>query len=126
MAETEFREWLAEQAGALQSVSSGDDGILYFSQREQDGRLHCDIPVFGYYAADAYTLSRLFESLAAGLVQRKPVAFSVSLYAHDDRALRLFSLLPCQRRFRHTGAVIDIDIRKYFPRIASVAHFDLI
>ena len=93
MAETEFREWRAEQAGALQSVSSGDDGILYFSQREQDGRLHCDIPVFGYYAADAYTLSRLFESLAAGLVQRKPVAFSVSLYAHDDRAIRLFSLL---------------------------------
>lgn len=69
-------------------------GALFYSFRTENGRLLCDIPVYGYFASSLTLLEKLFQAVANAAMQHgMPVRFSVGLYAHDEEALRLFSLL---------------------------------
>lgn len=78
-------------------VSAWEDGrcagVLGYSVREEEDGSVCRVPVFGLLGKTEQALSRLFQAAADRETQKGPCTFSVRLYAGDDRAIRLFSML---------------------------------
>ncbi len=53
----------------------------------------CCVPVYGYYASSPKTLSKLFCKLSTEVINNGNTEFRINLYAHDDEALTLFSMM---------------------------------
>jgi len=69
-------------------------GALFYRLDTEKDRTVCEIPVFGYFASSLTLLEKLFQAVANAAMQRGlPTHFSVGLYAHDEEAIQLFSLL---------------------------------
>jgi len=70
-----------------------EQGVLYYSLRSRDGIQVCSVPVYGYYASSEKTLSKLFCRLSDEVIRNGDAEFKINLYAHDEKALRLFSMM---------------------------------
>ena len=118
MTEAQFCDYLTGQTRDMRSVRIQNEGILYYRLQKRGGANLCSIPVFGYYAGDEKTLSRLFEKLAEEQLNAGDTVFSVRLYAHDDSSIRLFSMLQfgmvSERGVRRIGGAVaeDADIHE--------------
>ena len=70
-----------------------EQGILYYSLWNKDGIQICNVPVYGYYASSEKTLSKLFCKLSDEVMTHGDTQFQINLYAHDEKALKLFSMM---------------------------------
>ena len=92
-----FKEKISDKLSDMSSICIDDgvneQGILYYSLWSKDGMQTCSVPVYGYYASSRKTLSKLFCKLSAEVVNNGDTKFQINLYAHDDEALTLFSMM---------------------------------
>lgn len=94
-----FASFLKEKMHGMNGIVGVDSnhfcGFLLYSQKGGQ-EVYCDIPTWGY-GADSKNSVRimgcLFQYLADKIVLDKKVRFSVRLYAHDEEAQKLFSLM---------------------------------
>ncbi|MGN0479038.1 MAG: GNAT family N-acetyltransferase [Hominenteromicrobium sp.] len=98
-AKSEFISGLRAASDDLSGLAAVENGVcvgyLLYSLHGGD-ELSCSIPLFGYGALGErreQTISRLFQRLAARVVQDRTVHFSAHLYACDTAVQRLFSYL---------------------------------
>ncbi|MDD3242107.1 MAG: GNAT family N-acetyltransferase [Eubacteriales bacterium] len=107
-----FDRFFRPQAAQMRCAAALENGVctgfVLYTAQEEDGRIACRIPVWGYGASGAApekTLSRLFQQVADEIVQDRPVDFSVHLYAHDTPIKELFSYLQF-------GIVCETTVRR--------------
>lgn len=90
-----FKTYLDGKLPELQAVTAYMEdricGCLLYKYDAENAC--CILPVYGYFAEDEGTLGRLFAYLADKLVAKGDCKFSVHLYAHDDAAIRLYSMM---------------------------------
>lgn len=75
---------------------NGEDitGAIFYRMEEKGDSLLCEIPVYGYFASSLKLLDKLFQAVAqTAMGKGLPCRFSVSLYAHDEEVIRLFSFM---------------------------------
>jgi len=92
-----FKKKFSDKLSNMSSVFIDDgvdgQGVLYYSLRSEGGMQTCCVPVYGYYASSQKTLSKLFCKLSAEVINNGDTKFQINLYAHDDEALALFSMM---------------------------------
>lgn len=98
MSEEQFSAVVVEKLRKYTCLCARDGetvtGALFYKLSEENGRVRCEIPVYGYFASSLKLLDRLFQAVASSAMQKgRPCTFSVGLYAHDEDAIRLFSMM---------------------------------
>lgn len=86
--------------------------LLYTAYQDEQGVFYCYIPAWGYGAVTderIAIMSRLFTYLAEKMVNDTKVHFEVSIYAHDEDMIHLFSMLQF-------GIQAETGIRKVAER----------
>lgn len=90
--------------------------LLYDGIWNDDGKLWCNIPLWGCGAVGANRgkiISLLFQVLAEKLFEPRKLHFEIKLYAHDEELLRLFSFLQfgiqCEEAVRAICDAIEMD-----------------
>lgn len=95
IAEDEFKGILENELAYFKPLCAFQNGKLvgamFYQYNEAD--CFCFIPVYGYYYEDEKVLGQLFEHLAKLTVGDSGCTFSVGLYAHDETAIRLYSMM---------------------------------
>ncbi|WP_167958049.1 GNAT family N-acetyltransferase [Anaerosporobacter faecicola] len=119
--EEEFMMQMKENMGDVKGyvcIEKGEIlGYLLYSRFQGDsGVTWCMSPVWGYGAIGErkeQILSRLFEQIAGEECTKNKVHFEIKLYAHDEKAIRLFSYLQfgmqCEEGIRSTNQTIPVE-----------------
>lgn len=85
-----------EMEGAVLTDDTVKGFLLYTAYQDEQGVIQCNIPSWGYGAVTekrTEIMSRIFTHLADKLVKDAKVHFEISVYAHDDEMIHLFSML---------------------------------
>ena len=92
-----FKEKISDKLSDMNSIcidnGVNEQGILYYSLWKKDGMQTCNVPVYGYYASSEKALSKLFCKLSEEVITNGDAQFQINLYAHDYKALNLFSMM---------------------------------
>lgn len=124
----ELHKWIEEaidnQQGVVCIVQGKVVGYMLFTiYSNEDSICWCMVPVWGYGAiekAREKILSKMFQNVADILCRKQKVHFEIKVYAHDEEAIRLFTLLQfgiqCEEEIRNTEVCIlvktDVSIRE--------------
>lgn len=123
----ELNRWIEEainkQQGVVCIVQGEVVGDMIFTKDLNDGICWCMVPVWGYGAVGndrVKIMSKMFQKVADILCNNQKVHFEITVYAHDEEIIRLFSFLQfgiqCEEGIRNTEVAIpgklDVSIRE--------------
>lgn len=118
-----IEEAINNQQGIVCIVQGKVVGYMIFTKGLNDGICRCMVPVWGYGAVGndrVKIMSKMFQKVADILCNDQKVHFEITVYAHDEEIIRLFTFLQfgiqCEEEIRNTEDAIlvklDVSIRE--------------